>query len=54
MEKPIKYKSIKVRESVYKELKIEAIKHDCSMLELIERMVAYIPHLKEGALRSTR
>ena len=54
MKNHIKYKSIKVREDVYKTLKIEAIKHDCSMLELIGRMVAYIPHLKEGALRSVR
>jgi len=54
MKQEIKYKSIKLREDVYKKLKIEAVKHECSMLELVERMISHIEDLNEGELVSVR
>lgn len=45
----IQYKSVRIREKTYKELKILAIKLDISMLELIQRLY---DSRNEGSLTS--
>jgi len=39
-----KYKAVRIKEDVYKKLKVEAVEQECSMLKLIEKLL--LEHLE--------